>query len=240
MKRKRSDYMNFVNSEYSEQCISKADVRRIPNKTYNLVKKICMIIVLLSLVCGPILYALVWRRYGFYYFGWITFGLELESFVLVVVIHLLLLSIPLLLEKGLVTICKNTSLIVTSEEVYGSYSVFVFKKTLQMPIEKVDNITVSTGIFDKLFSGKTLGISSNSGIIKFHFVQNAEEVVGSTMNHIRAIKKEKKNSSSRVTNSVATDKTVTERLKELTELKAAGFISEEEYADKKEELISSL
>lgn len=233
--------MNFTNDEHNKQYISKADVRRIPNKTYNVARLIYMIIVLLSLVCGPILYAVVWRRYSFWYLGWFSVGMEMDAFIVLIILHLLLLVIPLSLEKSLETICKNTSLTVTSEEVFGSYSVFVFKKTLQMPIEKVDNITVTTGLFDKLFSGKTLGISSNAGMIKFHFVQNAEEVAESTMNHIREMKKQEKNESLiRTTNNRVTDKTLTEKLKELADLKEAGFISEEEYAQKKNELISSL
>lgn len=233
--------MNFTNDEHNKQYISKADVRRIPNKAYNVARRIYTITVLLSLVCGPIVYAVAWRSYSSWFFGWFSIGLELEEFLFLIVIHLLLLAIPFFLEKSLEAICENTSLTVTLEEVYGSYSAFVFKKTLQMPIEKVDNITVTVGLFDKLFSGKTLGISSNSGMIKFHFVQNAEEVAESTMNHIRSVKKQGKNeSSTRMPNNRAVDKTLTEKLKELTELKDAGFISEEEYLQKKEELISSL
>ena len=62
------------------------------------------------------------------------------------------------------------------------------KKTIQIPIDKIDNLTIISTFMDKLRTGKTLGICSASCLIKFHFVQNAEEVATLTMERINEMK----------------------------------------------------
>lgn len=138
--------------------------------------------------------------------------------------------------------CKNTELFVTEDNVYGSYSSFVFKKTLQIPLDKVDNLTVINTFIDKLRTGKTLGICSSSGVIKLHFIQNAEDIVRVTMEKINQKHVSRKNEIVN-TKTIGVDSlgaSTIDKLKELANMKEAGLISEEEYDKKRADLIEKM
>lgn len=130
----------------------------------------------------------IWTRYP------IWFGEYLEdrdpghfdvyNTLTVMLPYIILASIPIIAIMLLKKMSKNTTLVVAENQICGSYNSFIFKKTLQMPIEKVDNLTVSSTFSDKIRTGKTLAISSGASIIKLHFVQNADEVVSAAMEQI--------------------------------------------------------
>lgn len=120
-------------------------------------------------------------------------------------------------------------------------------KALKLPIDKIDNIMVSEGIFDKLFSGKTVSVRSASGIVKFAWVKNADEFVQATLDKIEdykqtTIKEDNKNLISAVANSAQANAggSSAEKLKELKELLDSGIISQEDFDAKKQDLLSKM
>ena len=121
------------------------------------------------------------------------------------------------------------------------FNSFLFKKSLQMPIEKLDNMTTVAGFMDKFRSGVTLVVCSASGIIKLHFVHNAEEVISAVLGRIEEIKKIEK-SSRDVAQSVVTQNNpfVTDKLKDLQQMKEQELITEEEYQQKRQEILSKM
>lgn len=162
-----------------------------------------------------------------------------EAIIAVTVIFLLLCSIPLLLEAIQKRQRQNTSLTISGSTVYGSYDSFLFKKSFDMPIEKVESITVSSNFADEIRTGKTLELRSASGNIKLHFVQNAEEIVDAKASTTEKIKKEEEIVS---TNHDAPQVTLSEAdkieaLKKYKELKDQGIITEEEFETKKSQLL---
>lgn len=162
-----------------------------------------------------------------------------EEIIAVTVIFLVLCSIPLLLEAVQKRQRQNTSLTISDSAVYGSYDSFLFKKSFEMPIEKVESITVSSNFADEIRTGKTLELRSASGNIKLHFVQNAEEIVDAKASTAEKTKKEEKivsanNAAPQVT-LLEADKI--EALKKYKELKDQGIITEEEFDAKKSQLL---
>ena len=156
--------------------------------------------------------------------------------------YILVASSPFIIKALYSRMTRNTELYVTDKQVIGSYSSFIFKKTLQIPIEKVDNLTICSTFLDKLRTGKTLGICSASGIIKLHFVHNAEQVVALTMERISEIKNKEKESKeiSQATTVSVISVSITDKIKELVSLKDAGLITEEEFVKKRENILAKM
>lgn len=164
-----------------------------------------------------------------------------ENIILVIVIYIVLFSLPAIVTAVFKHECKVTALTITDSQVYGSYNNFLFKKSLKMPIEKVDNLTTISGLMDKLRSGITLGVCSASGIIKLHFVQNADEVIAAAIGRIEEIK-EKEKRARVVAQPVApaAAPSVPDKLKDLALMKEQGLITEDEFNKKREEILSKM
>lgn len=164
-----------------------------------------------------------------------------ENIILVTFIYIVLFSLPGIITAIFKHECKVTSLTITDSQVYGSYNNFLFKKSLKMPIEKVDNLTTISGLMDKFRSGVTLGVCSASGIIKLHFVQNADEVIAAAIGRIEEIK-EKEKRARVVAQPVApaAAPSVSDKLKDLALMKEQGLITEDEFNKKREEILSKM
>lgn len=164
-----------------------------------------------------------------------------ENIIIVIVIYAILFSLPAIVAAIFKHECKVTALTVTDSQVYGSYNNFLFKKSLKMPIEKVDNLTTISGLMDKFRSGVTLGVCSASGIIKLHFVQNADEVIAAAIGRIEEIK-EKEKRARVVAQPVApaAAPSVSDKLKDLALMKEQGLITEDEFNKKREEILSKM
>ena len=170
-----------------------------------------------------------------------TVATYVENIVLIIVIYIFLFSLPGIITAIFKHECKVTSLTITDSQVYGSYNNFLFKKSLKMPIEKVDNLTTISGLMDKFRSGVTLGVCSASGIIKLHFVQNADEVITAAIGRIEEIK-EKEKRARVVAQPVApaAAPSVSDKLKDLALMKEQGLITEDEFNKKREEILSKM
>lgn len=182
-----------------------------------------------------------WEGYGDYKYWGHTVETYEENIILCVFIYAVLFSLPAVVTAIFKHECKVTSLTITDSQVYGSYNNFLFKKSLKMPIEKVDNLTTISGLMDKFRSGVTLGVCSASGIIKLHFVQNADEVIAAAIGRIEEIK-EKEKRARVVAQPVApaAAPSVSDKLKDLALMKEQGLITEDEFNKKREEILSKM
>ena len=147
------------------------------------------------------------------------------------------LSLPLsVFLSALINIrkAKLTSLIANEKEIVGSYTAFIpiSKITLKMPIEKIDNIAAGKSIFN-FFTGENLRIASTSGVIKIPFVANANEVVAFIYDAIEKAKNSSQTSAERGIPQVD----VADSLKKFAELRDSGILTEEEFNQKKNELL---
>lgn len=187
------------------------------------------------------------------YFGTYWYPTEkthVENIIIVIVIYVFLFSLPAIVNAIFKRECKDTALTITDSQVYGSYNNFLFKKSFKMPIEKVYYITIISGLMDKFRSGVTLGVYSASGIIKLHFVQNADEVIAAAIGRIEEIKEKEKrvrvvaqqipiNTTPHTPYSPPSNagQSAADELKKYKELKDQGVITEEEFLAKKEQLL---
>lgn len=94
-----------------------------------------------------------------------------------IVITVFIFLLPFIIKAIDNHITKKCTLILTDKQIYGQVKKLFSKKQIQIPIEKLDNIMTVNGFTDKFRSGETILIHSNSGAIRFHYVQNAEEFV---------------------------------------------------------------
>lgn len=182
------------------------------------------------------------QGWEFGYFGsyWDhTVATYVENIVLVIVIYIFLFSLPGIITAIFKHECKVTSLTITDSQVYGSYNNFLFKKSLKMPIEKVDNLTTISGLMDKFRSGVTLGVCSASGIIKLHFVQNADEVIAAAIGRIEEIKEKRARVVAQPVAPAAAP-SVSDKLKDLVLMKEQGLITDDEFNKKREEILSKM
>lgn len=158
----------------------------------------------------------------------------------------LLFLLPILFNMSIKIITSQCSLSLTDSGVSGNLKKVFLSRKLQLPIDKVDNAMISESIFDKLFGGKTVSIRSTSGLIKFHWVQNADEFVNATLEKIeefkQSVKEENKNlvSAMAQNTTAGSESSAAAKIKELKELFDSGLISQDEFDAKRKEFLDKM
>lgn len=228
--------------EEKERVLAKAEVRFKISKAFIITAAVYLAIVtLVFILCSESYH---YRDYEFCMFGQECFGVYRNGLIWVDWVWtpifflpyvLIIFPAPLYAFLIMRSQSNKTELTVTDTQVFGSYGDFLTKKQLQMPIEKVDNLVVISGFWDKIRSGETLGICSGSGVIKLHFVQNAKEIVAAAMTQIEANRGKEASADAEKQAPSATEK-----LKELMNMKEMGLITEEEFAAKRQEILSGM
>lgn len=158
------------------------------------------------------------------------------------------ISIILLFPAIFITLCdiraaKKSSLRLTETGISGARKKLSSNSELNLPIDKIDSIYIHNGIMDKLEGGKTLMIRSVSGVIKFPWVQNAEEFRDAVTTKIEEYKKSIRNDNKNLISAVVNNASgggSAQKIKELKELLDQGLISQDEFEAKRKELLSKL
>ncbi len=140
---------------------------------------------------------------------------------------------------------ERCSLELTEKGIYGNRKTIFSNKQLNLPMDKVDNVMIKESVLDKLRGGKTVAVRSASGLVKFPWVQNADEFVSKTLAKIEEFKQTVKSESKNIAAAVA--QTVSSsggsnaaKIKELKELLDSGLISQEEFEEKRKELLKNM
>ncbi|MBQ7638111.1 MAG: SHOCT domain-containing protein [Clostridia bacterium] len=106
-----------------------------------------------------------------------------------------------------------------------------------IPIEQLDNVIVTYAFADKLRSGKTITLCSASGKIKFHYIQNAEEVSTAILDKINDYKKNYGNAAKSTVIENTIQSSNADELKKYKDLLDSGAITQEEYDTKKKQIL---
>lgn|GEM_PF-1481316 len=150
---------------------------------------------------------------------------------------------PLLIILLLSNKSKNSKLELTDKEISGIHKKIFSTEKINLPIDKVDSAMVKKNLYNALTGGKTVVICANSGNYKFPWVRNAEEFVEATQNkiveHKKTVEKEKETLISSVTNN-GKDPNTADKIKELKSLLDDGIISQEDFDQKKSELLAKM
>lgn len=212
---------NITNAE-QEKVIIKADIRYIPRKSF---------LALFPIGCILIGLPFIFLSNDEFYF-W-------SSLLFTVVGGI---GLPLLIWSINTYISNNCTLLLNEKGIKGYIQTLYSKKALQLPIDKIDSIAISESDADKLRGGKTVVIRSASGLIKFQYVQNADEFVNITLAEIEKFKQsvKDKNIVSAISNNANNNNSATAKIKELKELLDSGLISQEEFETKRKELLNKM
>lgn len=165
-----------------------------------------------------------------------------EYIPLFLFIALFIAALPVLFYFGAREIAKRCNLILTDKGIFGNLKKALSKKELNLPIDKIDNIMISENIIDKLRGGKTIAVRTTNGLIKFNWVQNADEFVNATLAKIEEYKQSVKENVSVMAHNASggSDNSAAAKIKELKELLDSGLISQEEFEAKRKELIDKM
>lgn len=152
--------------------------------------------------------------------------------VIIIVLSIFVIALKLYTQDA----AKECSIELTSEGINGRRKRIGAKAGLRLPIEKIDSIFVTETVFDKIRGGKTLGIRSNTGVIKFVCVQNADEFVTAAN---KAIEENKKaNRTAPVAPAPVVQATSNaDELKKYKDLLDIGVITQEEFEAKKKQIL---
>ncbi len=134
---------------------------------------------------------------------------------------------------------RLTELTVTDKELFGYYTALIpfAKISLRMPIEKIDNVSAVNSVF-LFFTGKLVIINSTSGSFKIPYVLNADEIVEFISTAIE--NRRNGNASYSATNFEQSQDNAADTLKKIADLRDAGIITEEEFEQKKREILGKM
>ena len=161
----------------------------------------------------------------------VVFGFYSWSLALVTWFFIIWLIIMLVLKYDV----KRCALRLNKDGIIGNRTKFFSNKMLNIPIEKVDSISVENRIIDKFFGGETLCIRSTSGIIRFICVQNASLFVDETLETVKEYKK--LNNSASVNTPINSSMDNIEQIQRLKEMLDNGIITQDEFDAKKKQLL---
>lgn len=155
-----------------------------------------------------------------------------ENIILLIFIYGVLFSAPFVATVMMKHKCKGTALSVTDNNIYGTYK----KRDIMLPMETVNSIGVLPKTADKFHAGTTIGVGSDFGVYEFSFVQNVDEVLAAAMGPLQACKAKVlpmqqmqpvQPATQPVT--INTKQILSDKLKELIDLKEQGLITADEY-----------
>lgn len=159
---------------------------------------------------------------------------------------LLFLVVTFILIRSLVA-SKKCSLVLDDKGITGRKSGFFTGKEIKLPTDKIDSITIQNGLFDRIFCGKTIAVRSNSGLVKFPWIQNADEFVDATLAKIEEFKQSVKDENNNLVSAMINNSgnnsgssSAAQQIKEIKDLLDNGLISQEEFEAKRKELLDKI
>ncbi|MBQ6634649.1 MAG: SHOCT domain-containing protein [Ruminococcus sp.] len=161
-----------------------------------------------------------------------------DNIIFLLVLLVLLFSLPLILTRIVKIVAARCFITLQPNGIKGLRKKIISQMLIDLPIEKIDSILISKSILDFLRGGKTIVIRSNSGVIRFPWVQNAEEFMQATL---AEIEKYKKNVAQQTPTQVKEkDNSATEKMRELKKMLDEGFITQEEFDAKRKEFLDKM
>lgn len=180
------------------------------------------------------------RYYGTYYHDYYYFFVLPLDFVVFV--------LPALLYISKIYRANRCSLVLTDKGLSGQRKKIFSTAQLQLPMDKIDNIMVTENLINKIDGGKTVAVRSASGLIKFPWVQNADEFVNATLAEIEKYNQSLKNVDKNLVSAIAgnsaqkaqPEKSAAQKIKDLKELLDSGLITQDEFDAKKKDLLDKM
>lgn len=172
----------------------------------------------------------------------------LENFFIALPIYFIVFVLPILLYLLKIYRANRCSLVLTDKGLSGQCKKIFSTAQLQLPMDKIDNIMVTENLINKIDGGKTVAIRSASGLIKFPWVQNADEFVNATLAEIEKYNQSLKNVDQNLVSAISgnsvqkaqPEKSAAQKIKDLKELLDSGLITQDEFDAKKKDLLDKM
>ncbi len=142
-------------------------------------------------------------------------------YLTIVVVSLPFLAITIVMAILLVS-PKKYELVVTDKRVYGK----TLTKRIDLPFDSINSVSVTSNLV-----GGAVAISTSSGVIKFSYCQNKDDVHKAISQHLI----ERQNNQNVVAPVVSASSA--DELKKYKELLDMGAITQDEYDEKKKQLL---
>lgn len=184
---------------------------------------------------------------GTRYYGYPTYYSD-EYYFIVLPIDFIVFVLPALLYISKIYRANRCSLVLTDKGLSGQRKKIFSTAQLQLPMDKIDNIMVTENLINKMDGGKTVAVRSASGLIKFPWVQNADEFVRVTLAEIEKYNQSLKNIDQNLVSAIAgnsalkaqPEKSAAQKIKDLKELLDSGLITQDEFDAKKKDLLDKM
>ncbi len=161
-----------------------------------------------------------------------------EFLLLTIVIIAVTLLLPIIYGAIIKSRSSRCKIELTDQQIFGTKKKHIGATQIQIPLDKLDNVFVNDSLYNKLTGGRTLVISSNSGRIKFPWVQNAQEFADAAVKQMNLVRKSI--TSAPVQQASAANEDIAAKMEQLKKLKEQGLLSDEEFEQKRRELISRI
>ena len=145
----------------------------------------------------------------------------------------IIILITIMINRYAENVSSICELYLTETQICGVLKTIFGEKELRIPLEKLDNISLRNSVVDKIIGGKKLCILSNSGTVRFPYVQNSDEFMKTTFEQLE----ERKNKARNKTATESAKNEPVDELKKYKELLDSGIITQEEFDAKKKQIL---
>ena len=163
-------------------------------------------------------------------FGSMGNGKNLEISVSIAVIAIILFFISLPMAIYVSVLVQKNELVLTTKRLFGTCKSGVLEvKTMDAPLDKIQNVSTTYGILGKSFGYGSIQINTAGGVFVFDYVDNPDFYKTKIMNQIE-LYKEKADERQK-------DFSPTDELKKLKELFDMEILTEAEYKEKRDAMV---
>lgn len=168
-----------------------------------------------------------------------TYYLDDNGALLFMSILLVCFSLILFIALYLRSCIKKCDISLFGDRIAGVQKRLFSRRSIDIPIEKLDSLYVKDSLFNKFLGGKTVAIKTSSSVIKIFGMENADEFVNLSMKQIKEYQQ------SVSTNTMLHDNNASyndefEKIQKLKQLLDQGIISQEEFEAKRNELMEKI
>ncbi len=93
--------------------------------------------------------------------------------IIPIVFSFIIIGIPSLISRLIAM--KTTELSLSNKRLVGKYG-FINTKQMDSPLNKINSVSVESGLFGKIFGYATITVNTASTIYNFRFIANSENV----------------------------------------------------------------
>lgn len=148
-------------------------------------------------------------------------------------------SLILFISLYLRSCIKKCDVSLFEDRIAGVQKRLFSRRSIDIPIEKLDSLYVKDSLFNKFLGGKTVAIKTSSSIISICGMENADEFVNLAMKQIKEYQQSVSTNTTLQGNNASSNDEF-EKIQKLKHLLDQGIICQEEFEAKRNELMEKI